>query len=192
MIGPFVFAYLFTKVPNDEEAKFRAEFVQSLDRSASGSLYLRYDYRNFCFYLFLVLFYGDLISLFSNSTPDSLRQPGIEYLMEDVSDMILALGEKRSELCLSRLHALCAIDPDVLAEEWKLNWFPFSLNRLDEDDYEDDVDEDSLRIVNYSELARMLRVSMTANFSLVSPTEGSSFNSHSCMVYNNNFSAVFW
>ena len=134
-------------------------------------------------FLFYALFYGEFISLFSNSSPDGLRQPVLAYLLEDLSDMVIALGEKRSELCLSRLQALCSIDPDVLDEEWKLNWFPFSLNRLDEDDYEDDIDEDSLRIVNYGELAKMIRVSMSTNFSLVSPTEGSSFGSHSCIEY---------
>ena len=117
-----------------------------------------------------------IIMIFSNTSPDSLQQQGLEYLLEDVSDMILAIGENRSELCLSRLKVLCEIDPDVLAGEWKLNWFPFSLFQMDEDDNEDCTDEDSLRICNYAELAKMLRVSMSSNLSLeVSDTEGSSF-----------------
>ena len=51
-LGPYVFSFLFKLVPNDEEASFFSNFVKSLDRSASGSLFLRYDYRNFLFSIF--------------------------------------------------------------------------------------------------------------------------------------------
>ena len=112
----------------------------------------------------------------SCTNPTSSEQEGLQYLKEDITDIILAIGETRVKTCLARLESLTEIDPEIMTDESRLDWFPISLNEhFDGADDGKNSDDDSIRIVNLSELTHMLRTSLTSNFRLQTSNNGAFF-----------------